>query len=60
MGFGQFDLEKTTKTVVAQDTLPAYLPVAGGVRPVGFTAGPSRSNGTQAKGGSGAGRRMPI
>ena len=31
----------------AQDTLPAYLPLAGGVRPVGFTRGPS-SNSTQA------------
>eukprot|EP00435_Cladocopium_sp_Y103_P038354 s2226_g10.t1 len=29
------------------DTLPAYLPMAGGVRPVGFTRGPS-SNSTQA------------
>jgi len=29
------------------DTLPAYLPVAGGVRPVGFTQGPG-TNSTQA------------
>eukprot|EP00438_Fugacium_kawagutii_P018919 Skav209936 [mRNA] locus=scaffold102:229307:235593:+ [translate_table: standard] len=29
------------------DTLPAYLPLAGGVRPVGFTAGPG-TNRTQA------------
>lgn len=33
--------------VPVPDTLPAYLPLAGGVRPVGFTRGPS-SNSTQA------------
>lgn len=35
--------------VQSEDTLPAYLPVAGGVRPVGFTQGPG-TNSTQAHG----------